>query len=170
MSLEASSRPGSQIVYRSRVDVVPGLEKSKLVYLPAEQDPVLMGFHGDLAPRFGLVEGAYTPRASTLDYIVGATAGCMTGVLAAALTARKIAVRDGRLKVEAVGDVELDDGILVLRRIHLLAHLLADESHRAAAERVAATFERQCPVYRSLHAAIEITSELDFQPIRPPTD
>jgi len=168
MSIEAGSPPEGRVVYRSRVEVEPGPERSKFVFLPAEREPVQMGFHGDLAPRFGLTDGEYTPRASTLDYLVGATAGCMTGVLAAALKARGIPVGDGRLRTEAVGDVELEEGILVLRRIHFLAHLLADEEHRAAAERIAATFERRCPVYLSLRAAIEITSELDFQPISPP--
>lgn len=59
----------------------------------------------------------------------------------------------------------LEGGILVLRRIHVVAHLHADESQRAAAERVAATFERECPVYRSIHTALEITSGREFQPL-----
>lgn len=165
MSSNMPEASESSVVYRALVAIEPGADRSKLVTLPAEVDPVVMGFHGDLAPRFGLVEGFYDPRASTLDYLVGATAACMTGVLTGALKARQIPVHDGRLKVEAVGDVELEGGVLVVRRIHLVAHLEADESHRAAAERVAATYEQQCPIYRSLHTAIQITSELDFRPL-----
>ncbi len=155
----------SPVVYRSLVRIEPGPDKSKLVFLPAEEDPVIMGFQGDLAPRFGLVEGSYTPRASTLDYLVGATAGCMTGVFAAGLKARSIPVDRDSLEVEATGEVETEGGILVLRRIHVVLHLRARETDRAAATRLAATYEQACPVYRSLHSTIDITSELDFRAI-----
>jgi uncharacterized OsmC-like protein len=122
-----------------------------------------MGMHGDLAKFFKLAEGTFTPHASTLDYVVGAAAGCMTGVLSRALTVRKIPISDGRLKVDAIGEIESDEGILVIRRIHVVAHLKAAASQREAAERVIASYEKECPVYRSLHKAIDITSELDFQ-------
>ena len=51
-------------------------------------------------------EGAFTPHASTLDYIVGATAGCLMGTLNRALQVRKIVTTDGRLESEAVGEIE----------------------------------------------------------------
>lgn len=165
MAIDPTAPNVPPVVYRSHVTVEPGRDRAKLVSLPAEGEPVVMGFHGDLAPRFGLVEGEYEPRASTLDYLVGATVGCMTGVLNAALKARGIPTGDGRLQVEAVGDVELDDDILVVRRIHVVAHLVAAEAHRPAAERVAATYERRCPIYRTIGSAVRITTELDFRPL-----
>ncbi len=155
---------GSPVIYQSRIGVEPRPGKLKLVTLPLAAEPVRMGFHDELAAHAVLAEGAYPPTASTLDYLVAATAGCMTGVLSGALIARGIETDEGRLKVEAVGDVEAEDGILVLRRIHVVAHLIADESHRVAAERAAAHFHENCPLYRSISAAIAITSELDFQP------
>jgi uncharacterized OsmC-like protein len=165
MATTVTSSPGNPVVYRSVVEVEPGPQRSKRVMLPAESEPVTMGFHSELAAHFGLVEGTYTPNASTLDYLVGATAACMTGVLTVALRARGIGVEEGRLRVEATGDIELEDGILVLRRIRVVIHLQADESERAAAERVAATYERQCPIYRSIRSAVDISSELDFVPV-----
>jgi uncharacterized OsmC-like protein len=152
-------------VYRAHVSVEAKPGAIKEVSLPAETEPVPMGVHGDIAKHLKLAEGTFTPRASTLDYIVGAAAGCLTGVLSRALTVRKIPIGDGRLKVDAVGEVESEGGVLVIRRIHVVAHLKAEESQRAAAERVAATFEQECPVYRSISKAIEITTELDFQPL-----
>ncbi len=139
MSNEAGAADGSRVVYRSRISVEPRPGKLKLVTLPLEPEPVRMGFHDELATHAGLADGAYPPTASTLDYLV-----------------------------EAAGDVEDEAGILVLRRIHLVAHLVADESRREAAERAAATFHGQCPLYRSIGSAVAITSELDFRPLAAP--
>lgn len=164
MSIDTDRPAEARVFYRSRVDVEPRSGRVKLVSLPRGPEPVAMGFHDELATQAGLVDGTFPPMTSTLDYLVGATAGCMTGVLSAALVARGIPVDGGRLRVEAVGEVETDDGVPVLRRIHLVAHLRAEESQRAAARRVAASFEQRCPIYRSLRAAIDITTELDFQP------
>jgi len=63
---------------------------------------------------------------------------------------------------EAVGEIEKEDGVLVIRRIHVRLRLKADEQHRATAERVHGIFADRCPVYRSLRDAIAITTELVF--------
>ena len=123
-----------------------------------------MGVHGPIAEHYHLPEGTYQPRASTLDYLVGATAACLTGTLNTALQAREIATDNGRLTVDAVGDIEVDEGVLVIKRIRVVAHLRADEAKRTAAERVVGVYASQCPVYRSLVKAIDITTTLDFQP------
>jgi uncharacterized OsmC-like protein len=69
------------------------------------------------------------------------------------------------LSGEAVGEVEeTADGVLVLRRIHVRLLLRAPAEQRAIAERVHGMFAKFCPVYRSLHTAIAITTELDFVP------
>ena len=61
---------------------------------------------------------------------------------------------------EAVGDVEeTEDGVLVIRRIHVRLLLRAPAEQRATAERVHGMFAKFCPVYRSLHTAIAITTE-----------
>jgi uncharacterized OsmC-like protein len=61
--------------------------------------------------------------------------------------------------------VELEENVLVIKRIHVRLKLKADESHREAANRVHGFFADKCPVYRSLYKAIVITTELDFQPL-----
>jgi uncharacterized OsmC-like protein len=151
------------IAYLSHVRVEPGAAKLKLVHLPQEPEPVPMGVHGAIAAHYHLAEGTFTPRASTLDYIVGATAGCLMGTVSSALQARQIVTGDGRLTGEAFGEVEVEDGVLVIRRIRMIVHLRAEPAHRAAAERVLAVYADKCPVYRSLYKAIEISTELDFQ-------
>jgi len=64
---------------------------------------------------------------------------------------------------EAVGEIELEDNVLVIRRIHVRLHLKAEEAHREIAVRVHGFFADKCPVYRSLKAAIAMTTELVFE-------
>ena len=70
-----------------------------------------------------------------------------------------------RLIAEALGEIEKEDGVLVVRRIHVRLLLKANEEQRATAERVHGMYADRCPVYRSLKAAIAITTELIFEPI-----
>jgi organic hydroperoxide reductase OsmC/OhrA len=56
--------------------------------------------------------------------------------------------------------VELEEGVLVIRRIHVRLELRAAQEQRATAERVHGFFANACPLYRSLRTAIAITTEL----------
>jgi len=62
-----------------------------------------------------------------------------------------------------VGEIELEENVLVIRRIHLRLRLKADDAHRETATRVHGIFADKCPVYRSLKAAIAMTTELIFE-------
>ena len=59
--------------------------------------------------------------------------------------------------------MELDGKVLVIRRIHVKLHLKAEEAQREVAERVHGFFAASCPVYRSLHPQIDITTELALE-------
>ena len=64
---------------------------------------------------------------------------------------------------ETVGEVELEDHVLVIRRIHVVLKLKADESHRETANRVHGFYADKCPIYRTLKPAIAMTTELVFE-------
>lgn len=85
------------------------------------------------------------------------------GTFGGALEARQIPASAGRLECEAVGEVETEERVLVLRRIHVRLKLKADPAHRETAERVHGIFADRCPVYRSLKAAIAMTTELVYE-------
>lgn len=51
----------------------------------------------------------------------------------------------------------------MIRRIHVVLRLKARKDQRETAERVHGMFADYCPVYRSLKAAIAITTELAFE-------
>jgi uncharacterized OsmC-like protein len=82
----------------------------------------------------------------------------MLGTFGGALEARKIDASDGRLTADARGEVENEDGVLVLRRIHVEFTLRAPQDARETVDRVHGFYAEKCPVYRSLRAAIEMTS------------
>jgi uncharacterized OsmC-like protein len=76
---------------------------------------------------------------------------------------REIDASDGRLTAEVRGEVETsDDGVLIIRRIHVSHRIAAAEEKRGTVERVHAIYAQKCPVYRSLQAAIEITSSYEL--------
>ena len=82
----------------------------------------------------------------------------MVGTFGGALEARKIDASDERLTAEVRGEIESEDGVLVIRRIHVEMKLRAPEEARQTVDRVHGIFASRCPVFRSLTPAIEITS------------
>ncbi len=88
------------------------------------------------------------------------------GTYGGALEARQIKASEGTLVADVTGEVEkADDGVLVLKRIHVVLRLKAPGEARATAERVHGLYAGKCPVYRSVKAAIDVTSELQFEAV-----
>jgi len=82
----------------------------------------------------------------------------MMGTFGGALEARQIDAGGGRLTADVTGEVETDDGVLVIRRIHVHLTLVAGAEVRDAVERVHGFYAMRCPLYRTLHDAIQLTS------------
>ncbi|MBA3643331.1 MAG: hypothetical protein H0W59_04600 [Chloroflexia bacterium] len=57
--------------------------------------PVLFGVHSAVAEHYGVDSEIHEPRDTTLDYLVAASAGELTGTFGGALEARQIPVGDG---------------------------------------------------------------------------
>ena len=86
----------------------------------------------------------------------------MMGTFGGALEARQIDASDGKLTAEVTGEVEEEDGVLVIRRIHVSMRLAAPEDTREKVERVHAVYFMNCPLYRTLHNAIRLTSSYNL--------
>ena len=56
-----------------------------------------------------------------------------------------------------------DDGILLIRRIHVSYRLIVDEDKAEAAERAHGLHKGGCAVSRSLEKAIDITTDLNIE-------
>jgi organic hydroperoxide reductase OsmC/OhrA len=67
------------------------------------------------------------------------------------------------LTSEALGEIEKNGNVLVVKRIHVTYHLKAEHSKRAAAERVHGFHAERCPVARSIDGCVAITTSLEFE-------
>jgi uncharacterized OsmC-like protein len=88
----------------------------------------------------------------------------MMGTFAGALEARQIDASNGKLVADVTGEVETEDNVLVIRRIHVDLKLQASEESRATVERVHAIYAMNCPLYRTLRSAIQLSSSYTLQP------
>ncbi len=85
----------------------------------------------------------------------------MLGTFGGALEARHIDASDGRLTADVTGEVETEDGVLVIRRIHVAMRLVAPAADRQTIDRVHGLYAMRCPLYRTLHSAIALSSRVD---------
>jgi len=65
----------------------------------------------------------------------------MMGTFGGALEARHIDASNGKLTADVTGEVEQEEGVLVIRRIHVAM---------------------RCPLYRTLHKTIQLTSSFEL--------
>jgi hypothetical protein len=86
----------------------------------------------------------------------------MMGTFGGALEARQIDASNDKLTAQVRGEVELEDGVLVIRRIHVAMRLIAPEEKRPTIERVHGIYAMNCPLYRTLHNAIQLTSSYEL--------
>ena len=62
------------------------------------------------------------------------------------------------------GEVEKeDDGVIVIRRIHVMYLLKAEEVYLEMIERVHDFHADKCPVYRSIRTSIDITTDYELE-------
>ena len=59
--------------------------------------------------------------------------------------------------------MELEGKTLILRRIHVRFSLECDPAQQETAQRVHGMYAQACPVYRSIHPQIAVTSEVAFR-------
>lgn len=86
----------------------------------------------------------------------------MVGTFGGALEARQIDASGGRLTADATGEIEAEDGVLVIRRVHLVMRLAAAADLRETVERVHGFYAMRCPLYRTLHKSIELSSSFEL--------
>jgi uncharacterized OsmC-like protein len=86
----------------------------------------------------------------------------MMGTFGGALEARQIEASNGKLTAEVTGEVEAEEGVLVIRRIHVAMRLVAPEESRSTVERAHGIYAMRCPLYRTLHKAVQLTSSFEL--------
>ncbi|PKH51814.1 hypothetical protein CXF68_14460 [Tenacibaculum sp. Bg11-29] len=155
----------SNLVYTSNIKIKRKKGSLRHAYLPAEKEPVQFGLHGAIAKHYGVSDTIDDPHATTIDYLISAVGGCLTGTFGGALKVRKIDADNDKLTSDVIGEVELEDNVLVIKRILVKYTLLAEEKDRKTIERVHKIHKEYCAVYKSVYKAIDITSELKIETI-----
>lgn len=91
----------------------------------------------------------------------------MIGTFGGALEARQIDASNGRLVADVTGEIEVEEDVLVIRRIHVSMTLTAPEQLRETIERVHGIYAMRCPLYRTLRNAIQLSSSYNLVPSVP---
>ncbi len=87
----------------------------------------------------------------------------MTGTFGGALEARGISASDDRLVGEVEGAVDKEDGVLRITAVHIRYRLhIEPDADREAIHRAYESHPPKCPVYKTLHTAVAVTTELDL--------
>ena len=60
------------------------------------------------------------------------------------------------------GEIEKEDGVLVIRRIHVTHQLKVPDDRHDAVERVLDVYAAKCPVARSIGGSVEISSSVEY--------
>src|SRR5205085_6478424 len=124
------------------------------------------GYQGDF---YGFGEGELREHGGTFDFLLASVAACLTGTFGSALKARGIPSDGGRLTAEADAEVEVEGGVMVMKRITVRYRLrLEDEGTRAAAERAHEHHVGACGVARSVMPSLAILTELELVPAEEP--
>ena len=84
------------------------------------------------------------------------------GTFGGALEARQIDASNGKLTADVTGEVETEENVLVIRRIHVAMRLVAAEDVKGTVERVHGIYAMRCPLYRTLHKTIQLTSSFEL--------
>jgi uncharacterized OsmC-like protein len=86
----------------------------------------------------------------------------MMGTFGGALEARQIDASNGTLTADVTGEVETEEGVLVIRRIHVAMRLVASEDLKEIIQRVHGIYAMRCPLFRTFNKAIQLTSSVEL--------
>ena len=64
-----------QVVYTANVKIERIKGPLRRAYLPQVESPVMFGVHSEIAEHYGVDPQVHDPQATTLDYVIAATAG-----------------------------------------------------------------------------------------------
>lgn len=109
------------------------------------------------------LDGEQAQHAGTWDHLLACVASCLTGNLGTALSARGIPSDGDRLTSEAEADIEVEQGVLVMKRIRVHYRVKGvTEETREAAERAHSVHVRACGIARAVQGSVEITTRMEL--------
>lgn len=146
----------AKLLHLSKVKIHKEAKKKKIKRIQFEgfPDVVRMGLHGGVAEYFKIQPDE--PLPTTLDYLVAAIGGCMTGTVAGVLEARGVNADPENLQVEAEGRIEEADGKMLLTHVTLKYRMKVPKDKRASVEKALEHHESLCAVSESVRRGITV--------------
>ncbi len=139
----------------------PGANKIKHIQFEGFPDHVRMGVHGGIAQFFKLDPD--DPQPSTIDYLVAAIGGCLTGTVAGALEARGVSGGPENLETNVEGQIENVDGKLLLTNVTVKYKIKIPADKRASFDRAMEQHDNMCPVSASLKRGIKVEWKAEIE-------
>ena len=152
-----------RLVHSSKIKIhkEPGKDKIKKLQIEGFPEMTRMGVHGGVADYFKVTPDE--PLPSTLDYVVAAVGGCLTGTISGALEGRGIRTDAEKLEARAEGRIEEVDGKLLLTHITVTYRLKVPKDQRESAERAFEHHESRCPVSNSVKRGITVECKSEIE-------
>jgi len=146
----------AELIALSRVKIHKEAKRKKIKVAQFEGFPgtVRMGLRGGVAEHFKIQPDE--PLPTTLDYVVAAIGGCMTGTAAGVLEARGVNADPPNFQVEAEGRIEEIDGKMLLTHVTLKYRMKVPKDKRASVEKALANHESLCAVSESVRRGITV--------------
>jgi len=157
--MTASAERKTYTAHASVLNRAPTLRE---VSLPGLESSVRVGFHPAVADIYGVPQGSYDEAPATYDYLTGAVAGCLTGVLSGMLEARGVETGEGLLTAAATAETEWRERVLRITSIHVHYAIRAGDADPAVVERVHEQHVRRCSMAQSVAGAIEVTTSYEL--------
>ena len=139
----------SDAVYVAKSEIERRQGPIRIARLPGESQPVVFSIHRAIAEHYKVDPASLKePHASTFG---------------GALEARQIDASNGKLTAEVTGEGETEEGVLVIRRIHVAMRLrlVKKGSRRARPQHL----RNALPSLPNLHRCIQLTSSFELAPL-----
>ena len=145
-----------KVAHISKVKVTkePGNNKIKRIQIEGWPEVTRMGVHGGIAEFFKVKPDE--PMPATLDYLVAAIGGCMTGTIGSAMEGRGLHADAEHLEAMTEGILEDVDGKLLLTHVTVNYRIKVPKEKRESLDRALAAHGDRCPVSESVKRGITV--------------
>lgn len=143
--------------------VSPAPGRTKVVDMPVD-GAVVMGMRGRVAEHYRVASEDFQPHATSLDYLIGAAAACLTGTFSGLLNHLGQSVEPDSFSATAEGSLVKERGVLRVSAVRVdYSMSLTDGIDAAEVRRLHDLHPSRCPVARSLAGAVELATTLELR-------
>lgn len=140
-------------IYTSHIRIFKDEDMVRRAYIEGFEDPTLFGVHTKIKDFYGLEPKIEYP--ATLDYIIAATGGWLTGTFGRVLEVRGIPSAPDCLRADVEGDIDSIDGVMRITKIRVHYHLKYKLSQKVKVDRAFQYHAEKCPAYKTLKDVVK---------------